>query len=106
MQGLKVHRAEPPLVSCGLAFVGGKIKTVAQNRSWPGQKGFLRNENPGKMLETKKKKKKKTLQNKVAASLVRVVTDEVERRQDQTPWGEHSGPLAIPTLFLILMLVR
>lgn len=61
----------------------------------PGE-GFL-NENPGKMLEAKKKKKK-TLQNKVAASLVRVVSDEVERRQDQTPWGEHSGPLAIPVV--------
>lgn len=45
-----------------------------------------------------KKKKKKTLQNKVAASLVRVVSDEVERRQDQTPWGERSGPLAIPVV--------
>ena len=61
----------------------------------PGE-GFL-NENPGKILEAKKKKKK-TLQNKVAASLVRVVSDEVERRQDQTPWGEHSGPLAIPVV--------
>ena len=59
----------------------------------PGE-GFL-NENPGKILEAKKKK---TLQNKVAASLVRVVSDEVERRQDQTPWGEHSGPLAIPVV--------
>ena len=75
-----------------MAFVGGKSCTVTQSRSWPGQeKGFLK-ENLGKILEAKRK----TLQNKVTASLVRVVSDEVERRQDQTPWGEHSGPLAIP----------
>ena len=49
-------------------------------------------------VKSLKQKKKKTLQNKVAASLVRVVSDEVERRQDQTPWGEHSGPLAIPVV--------
>ena len=72
---------------------------MTQNRSWPGQeKGFLK-ENPGKILEAPPPPpQKKTLQNKVAAGLVRVVSDEVERRQDQMLWGEHSGPLAIPVV--------
>ena len=68
---------------------------MTQSRSWPGQeKGVLR-ESTGKILE--EKKKKKTLWNKVAASLVAVMSNEVEGRQHQTPWGGHSGLLGLPS---------